>query len=524
MATSPRLPTIVEFVRTMLGLSLSPAQETLLRAIYGLPLESAEQEAIFQQCTGRGTYTPGKPFSEVTVLAGRRSGKDSRIAAPIACYEAIFGGHEPYLGRGEAGVIPLVAQDERGTRIAYKLIHRYLTDSPLLSRMVKDVRQREIDLTNGLSVYCFACSAKSLRGWGSPAAVMDEVAFFRTEAGTVVDDEVQSSIRGAGVAFPQQRLVKISTPNGKSGVLWEDFKRYWAQDAADVLVWHAPTTLMNPTVTDERLAREYRRDAKKAGREYEALFVDDVEAFLTQAHIETAIAHGRSTDLAPIAPRPYYVAGVDPSGGVRDAFALSVCHVEDGTRIVQDLVRAWKPSRTEKARLSEICAEIAALIRPYGIASVTGDKYAAQWVSQEFQRVGVSYTPYDGDKSSAYLAFEPFMTSGRVEVIDDAEQVRELTLLEKHLRVGGKPPRIDHPKGSHDDLANTLALCVATLAPNLSPAVDVSVAPPTELVTRPGMRLGQAPDLEDPDRTGRTPTRFWSERGRARFWRQEVAA
>src|SRR5439155_14661944 len=110
----PSTPTIIEFVTdpALLGLAISPAQRTLLKSIYGLPLTAQELD-IFRDCTGRETYVAGRPFSEVTVVAGARAGKDSRIAAPIVCYEAVFGNHTQHLGRGERAVIPLVAQDQR---------------------------------------------------------------------------------------------------------------------------------------------------------------------------------------------------------------------------------------------------------------------------------------------------------------------------------------------------------------------------------------------------------------------------
>ncbi len=102
------LPNIVEFVTDpqLLGLSVSPAQETLLRTIYGLPLSKEEGE-LYRLCTGRSEL-PSHGFGEVTVLAGARAGKDSRIAAPVVCYEALFGRHETHLAKGERGVIPII--------------------------------------------------------------------------------------------------------------------------------------------------------------------------------------------------------------------------------------------------------------------------------------------------------------------------------------------------------------------------------------------------------------------------------
>ena len=85
---------IIDFVTDpqLLGLSISMPQETLLRAIYGLPLSKSQQE-IWNACTGRESY-PRHGFSEATVICGARSGKDSRIACPIASFEAALGNHE----------------------------------------------------------------------------------------------------------------------------------------------------------------------------------------------------------------------------------------------------------------------------------------------------------------------------------------------------------------------------------------------------------------------------------------------
>jgi len=149
------VPSIVEFVTDpqLLGLSVSPAQRTLLKSIYGLALDE-EDFRIFRQCTGRDTY-PAHPFGEVTEISGARGGKNSRIAAPCACYEAVFGGHERHLARGERAMIPLVAQDQRATKIAFGYIRDYMTRSPLPATLVEDVLTSEIVLTNGLTVACF---------------------------------------------------------------------------------------------------------------------------------------------------------------------------------------------------------------------------------------------------------------------------------------------------------------------------------------------------------------------------------
>ena len=170
-------PNIIEFITysALLGLSVSEAQEALLRSLYGLPLSKAQFD-LYRHCTGREKPLE-QPIGEVTVIAGARSGKDSRIAAPVLCYEAVFGDHERHLHRGERGIIALVAQDTRGAKIAFGYIRDYLTGSKLLASRVEDVTSNEIRLDNRISIVCYPCTLRSLRGWSIPAACMDELGF-----------------------------------------------------------------------------------------------------------------------------------------------------------------------------------------------------------------------------------------------------------------------------------------------------------------------------------------------------------
>ncbi len=62
-------------------------------------------------------------------------------------------------------------------------------------KIAADVLASEIVLTNGLSITCFPCTLKSLRGWSIPCGVMDELAFFRLE-----DTPVGKRVRAQGEA------------------------------------------------------------------------------------------------------------------------------------------------------------------------------------------------------------------------------------------------------------------------------------------------------------------------------------
>src|ERR671937_154227 len=100
------------------------------------------------------------------------------------------------------------------------------------------------------------------------------------------------------IAFPSTRLIKISTPYMRGGVLFDDFRRGFSQDDPDLLVWRASSLVMNPALRAERLERERRLDSSRFAREYEAEFADDLEAFLPAAWVDQAVILGRH-ELAP---------------------------------------------------------------------------------------------------------------------------------------------------------------------------------------------------------------------------------
>src|SRR2546426_2208760 len=229
-------PTIVEFVEDpqLLGLSISPAQRTLLKSAYGLPLDDEEFD-LFRACTGRATY-PGHAFSEITVVSGARGGKDSRVAAPVVLYEALFGGHERHVAKGETGTIVLVAQDRAATGVAFNYITAYLQRSPVLAAMLDgEPLANSLRLRNGLVIQCFPCTLRSMRGYSVPVSILDELSFFRLEGSADSDAEIQASVRRGMINFANARLIKISTPYMRSGVLFDDFQRGYGVDDPDLL-------------------------------------------------------------------------------------------------------------------------------------------------------------------------------------------------------------------------------------------------------------------------------------------------
>ena len=104
--------------------------------------------------------------------------------------------------------------------------------------------------------------------------------------------------------------------------------------------------------------------------------------------------------------------------------------------------------------------EIATILKSYKLRKVSGDRYAAGWVLQRFEAEGIKYKQSKMDKSTAYIEMQPLFAQGRIEILDHPQLIRELKLLERRPRAGGKD-LVDHPRNQHDDYSNSLALVAA---------------------------------------------------------------
>jgi hypothetical protein len=141
----------------------------------------------------------------------------------------------------------------------------------------------------------------------------------------------------------------------------------------------------------------------------------------------------------------------DPSGGSSDSMTLAVAHSEKDIAVL-DLLREVRPPFTPSSVVAEFCADM----KRYGISTVTGDYYGAEWVHEQFEKLGINYTRSENPKSDIYLSFLPAVNSRQVWLLDNARLKAQLAGLVRRTRSGGKDS-VDHRAGGHDDLANVAA-------------------------------------------------------------------
>ncbi len=419
------------------------AWRAVLCAIHGLPMTEQELD-LYRRCTGRSSVPAH--VDEAWLVVGRRGGKSFNVAL-LGVYAACFGDYSRYLTPGERGLVVILAATKSQARVIFRYCKALIENVPVLARMVVASTGESIDLENGISIEVHHASFRSIRGRTVVAALLDEVAFWRSDESLNPDVEIINALRPAMATIPTALMLGISSPYAQRGVLWDTYRGSYGQDGP-ILVWQADTRTMNPSVPQSYIDKEYERDPVSAAAEYGAQFRSDVSGFLLSDWIDSAI-EPNVFEIEPLHQHRYF-AFTDPSGGGKDSFTLAIGHNEKGVAHL-DLVRARKPPFSPDG----VVAEFALLLQRYGITQVTGDRYAGQWVVEAFQKAGIQYVHSERSKSEIYLEAEPMFATGKCRVLDHKTLLNELRRLERRTSKSGKDT-VDHPPGGHDDVANAV--------------------------------------------------------------------
>lgn len=428
---------------------------SFLKSLFAIPMSDAEL-SIYKQCTGR-TQTPPDEITEAWVVVGRRGGK-SLILALISCYLAIFKDWSPYLSPGEIGSVKVLAVDRKQAGIIYNYCKALLTEVPILAPLVVKADRDQIVLNNHITIEIQTASFRQARGFTNVAICCDETAFWFTDdtngrASANPDSEIISAIRPSLSSIPGSMLLCASSPYARRGELWKHYRQFFGKDEPDILIWHAPTEIMNPSINRNVIKRAYERDPASAAAEYGAQFRSDLEDFVSREVVEAAIMRG-IFELPPHRNIINYMAFVDPSGGSADSMTLAIAHCADYDtgQVIVDCVREIKPPFSPEAVAQDFCTTL----HNYAVFSVTGDRFGGVFVSEQFEKRGISYEASEKNKSDLYREFLPMLNSGKVELLDNQNLINQLTSLERHTSRIGKDG-IDHPPGGHDDVANAVA-------------------------------------------------------------------
>ena len=435
----------------LLNEPISRAWAVAYNAADRIPPRDDEERAIWRAISGQEVFEP-RDVHQLVLVKGRRAG-GTKTACKRICWRIHTAGYERFVSKGERLHAIITAQDKDTAREIKSYFEGFYTNSDVLAAEVLDIFRDRILLRNGFVISVKTCSFRAPRGIAVPLALLDEIGIWRTE-GSNIDREVLRAITPAMVQFPGRELILAGTPWVGEGLLKEASTQPLAR--SDRFVLTCPTALMirgqsNASAIEAELETERASDPENFRREFECQWLADRDAYLPEADIAAANTGRREQ---PPTPGAKHIIVADASSLVgRDKFAVLGGHVSGEVAVV-DFLRAWS-----QRPVPLVCDEMASLAKAYG-CKVIADQYGFAFLRELMATRGVQMEqlPFSSrSKPEIFLDLKLALSQGKLELLDHAESLRELRMLEA-TRLSGGGYRISAPRGRNDDLACVIAM------------------------------------------------------------------
>lgn len=448
-----RRPDIISFIESPWGLDrrMFPVQKVIIKALYGIKLDDKrknvtitnwkrENEHKYTEADylkhmfdkGRcniNTVEEGKPYGEMILPIGRRSGK-TEMASWILLYETdkILSKQCPqdYYGTTPGDEIKLcaVATSRNQASDLYNKAKHYFLSCQRFDPYIANITgsftkfQSQSDIMKSgrwgqsanpqatIRATFYSCVAKSVRGPGHMVVILDEFAHF-LKKGNSSSKEVYTSILPSMSAFSpkdpddkmipigpvESKMVIISSPLGKDDFFYEKWRQCF--DNPDLyLAIQAPTWEVNPTIPASELEKQYLSDAPKFFVEFGAEFSDRTRGWIENRDDIINCVDRKLVRLNRSVKKQPHFAGIDVGvtrGG--DGTAIAIGHV-DSDKIILDTIEtmvAGEGDYSDYERLSfdEIADWILDLSKRFRIDEGVMDQWAGIPMEQHIQKRGL---------------------------------------------------------------------------------------------------------------------------------------
>jgi hypothetical protein len=447
-----------------------------------------------------GKINNGQIFRELVLVWGRRSGKDF-IVSVIALYEAMklleSPGGDPYakykLQRGGNPITILtVANSASQATIAFnemkaklmssnyfrgKFIPEGVTGSSIYLQTAADIRDNRDRAKRGLQpergsimIRAGHSNSDSLLGIQCFVLLLDEVASFRATDGasggnriyeamlpslnTFVRDDTEKET-GAVVMDPDtgkpqkvfdSKVISISSPRGKDGILYKMFKD--ADQKKDRLVCRLPTWVVNVKYTREALRASFAQfNDERFNMEFGADFSGHAGTnFFDETKVKECFRAGaRFRDRG--LPGIVYFAHLDPATSSHN-YTLAICHREVYVNpethkadfyVILDHLRIWTPRPEKPIIIDEIDSYILMMNQHFHIGLVTYDLFNSVASLQKLRRAGIpcKLTHYNKSyKMQIYDQLEMLVNERRLILPHNQTLENELVNLQRRYDSG----------------------------------------------------------------------------------------
>jgi len=558
----PEFLTIIEFIERfkLLPYGLFPAQKFVLKLYYNIPLDNIEKSIVIRdpfsnEIVNEFTeveyleylYAEGrcnlktqdsKKRYELILVLGRRSGK-SVLSALIAAYELYKllrrGNPQEFYGIPSGSQIRVfcIANDKDQASIVYDDISGYVGQVDYFkSSLTHDTQTfMKFQTENDRKIYgkgmgkkatitaTFKSSiAKGLRGRGTIAIILDELAFF-VDDGKSSAERIYKALtpsisqfspkdpknRHVPIGPPEGRVISISSPDAKEGFFYKLYQMSLSKSkaSANMIMIQAPTWEINPTLFSEYYEVEYAKDPGSFWTEHGAKFSDRVRGWIEdkQDLLNCVIENARP--LTRGIPREFFWAGVD-FGISRDGTAIALSRIRNGKvelgyHEVWYAGTRWKESNPHlvapiipyayslqdvtRIDIDEIVNWFLALSRRFYILNGVFDQWAGPVFEQKLHKAKLTQFGMRNfsasESSQAYQTMKMMMFAEQLVLYDyplpesvaaskdrlHSPMIEEL--LELQAKSGGKNITIveaPNVAGKHDDVSDAIARSILLIS------------------------------------------------------------
>jgi hypothetical protein len=293
------------------------------------------------------------------------------------------------------------------------------------------------------------------------AAILDELGFWRDDITAANPAEgVINALLPSMATFLRHKLIKISTPYRKEGVLWRDYQQ---RAQLGYPVFQLSTAEMNPTISADSFEKARLRDPESFRREYLAEFTDQIQCWIPFETLDQCVTKS-CTERPPVAGA-FYCAAIDPAFKWDD-FALAIAHRFNDGPIILDYTATWTGTREAPLGYEWVCREIADILQRYGLNVVVGDQHCAAIIQQEFLKLGIDYKEFTfgpGTRLELFGNLKHLLMQVNLVLLDKSEELLQLRGLEEHRTPLGNID-VRPAYGCKDDLAVVIGLVTFQLS------------------------------------------------------------
>src|SRR5262249_37296498 len=256
----------------------------VLRAAFAEPMIQDREGVLPQRCAARAA---GASRREFWVISGRRCGKDS-VASAIAAHVAATFEPKGRLRPGERATVLCLAVDREQARTILGYTGGYFQKIPALAGQVTRATADGFELSNGADIVIATNDYRAVRGRTVLCAILDEVSYWRSETAASPDVEVFRAIKPGMMTLNEAMLIGITTAYRRTGLAYDKWARHFGQNSAKVLVIHAESKQLNPSLDQSEIDDALAEDATAARADYFSQWRDDLSTYVPRDLIEHA--------------------------------------------------------------------------------------------------------------------------------------------------------------------------------------------------------------------------------------------